>query len=303
MEKTVKKSGKEKLFCFVLIVILIVILNHIFGWSSWLSDMNNLKQLKQIVEENLIWAFLLYTLITIVACVALALPGITFAIFAGMLFGPVLGTFACLFACTIGASIAFLVGRFFLKDAIAPMLEKNPLLKRLLFSGNRKNDVIVLMITRLVPLFPYNLQNFAYGITDMSFWSYTAYTFLFMLPGVALYVIGAAGLTAEGNRWMYFLTAALIAVAVSFLGMMIKRKYLPEAEEEKDAPEQAKADTKTASGHRNAYIIMTRVPQAGKTKTRLLSVLTPEECKNLHEAFLHDLSDNLHPQGTDIFIS
>ncbi|MDO4264932.1 MAG: TIGR04282 family arsenosugar biosynthesis glycosyltransferase [Eubacteriales bacterium] len=48
---------------------------------------------------------------------------------------------------------------------------------------------------------------------------------------------------------------------------------------------------------------MTRVPQDGKTKTRLLSVLKPEECRELHEAFLSDMAENLHPEDADIFIS
>ena len=46
------------------------------------------------------------------------------------------------------------------------------------------------MITRLVPLFPYNLQNFAYGVTDMPLKTYAVGTFLFMLPGTAMYTFG-----------------------------------------------------------------------------------------------------------------
>ena len=91
-----------------------------------------------------------------------------------------MGIFACLTATTLGAMFAFLVGRFFLKESVKPMLEKNRLLKRLLFSEDGKSDMIVLMITRMVPLFPYNLQNFAYGITDIGFWKYSIFTFIFI---------------------------------------------------------------------------------------------------------------------------
>jgi len=171
-------------------------------------------------------AFWIYVGVTIVGCVVLALPGVTFAIIAGMMFGPLLGTLACLIATTIGAMAAFIAGRFFLKDTIKPMLEKNKLLKKLLFSNNSKNDFIVLMITRLVPLFPYNLQNFAYGITDISFTRYSILTFVFMLPGVALYTIGAAGLTAESGKGTYFAVAAVLAVLVTGAGILIKKKYL-----------------------------------------------------------------------------
>ena len=182
--------------------------------------------LKTMVEENIVAALALYIIITIVGCVVLALPGVTFAVIAGMLFGPIWGSFACLLATTVGAMLAFLVGKFFLKDAVKPMLEKNKLMKKLLFSDDRKSDIIILMITRMVPIFPYNLQNFAYGITDIGFWKYSILTFVFMFPGVSFFTIGAAGLTAGEDKWKYFLIAGVLAVAVTVAGLLIKKKFL-----------------------------------------------------------------------------
>ena len=188
--------------------------------------MSNLMFLKTMVEENIVAALALYIIITIVGCVVLALPGVTFAVIAGMLFGPIWGSFACLLATTVGAMLAFLVGKFFLKDAVKPMLEKNKLMKKLLFSDDRKSDIIILMITRMVPIFPYNLQNFAYGITDIGFWKYSILTFVFMFPGVSFFTIGAAGLTAGEDKWKYFLIAGVLAVAVTVAGLLIKKKFL-----------------------------------------------------------------------------
>ncbi len=181
--------------------------------------------------KNYLWALCLYILFTVIGCVVLALPGVTFAVAAGMLFGPFVGILACLSATTLGAMAAFLVGRFFLKDGIKPMLEKNRLLNKLLFSADGKSDMIVLMITRMVPLFPYNLQNFAYGITDIGFWKYSLFTFVFMLPGVSFFTIGSAGLTAEKGKWIYFLFAGILAAAVTAAGMMIRKKFLDNVEE------------------------------------------------------------------------
>ena len=112
------------------------------------------------------------------------------------------------------------------------MLEKNKLLKKLLFSEDGKSDMIVLMITRMVPVFPYNLQNFAYGITDIGFWKYSIFTFIFMLPGVSFFTIGSAGLTAEGDKWKYFLTAGVLAAAVTAAGLLIQKKFLGNVKEE-----------------------------------------------------------------------
>ena len=205
----------KKLWIFVGIIALILILNDIFGWSDYMSDIDNLQFLNQMVQDNLFYALLIYTLITIVACVVLALPGVTFAILAGLLFGPWLGTLACSVATTIGAVIAFVVGRFFLQDSIKPMVIKNKHLKKWLFDQSGKNQLFVLMITRLVPVFPYNLQNFAYGITDIKFSTYTIGSLIFMLPGTAMYTVGTAGLADKENRVLYIGIAILLALIVT----------------------------------------------------------------------------------------
>ena len=222
------KNNISKLIIFIVVIVTIIILNNKYGWTTYLSDIKNLDFLKKMIKDNLFLALCIYTLFTIVGCVLLAIPGITFALFAGILFGPWLGIFVCLIATTIGASLAFIVGRFFLKDTIKPMLEKNKTLKKLLFSENEKSDLIILMITRMVPIFPYNLQNFAYGITDIVFWKYTIYSFIFMFPGVSFFTIGSAGITAENDKWKYFTIAGILAIIVTCTGIFIQRKYLKE---------------------------------------------------------------------------
>lgn len=216
----------KKLWIFAIIVIAILILDRIFGWSVWLGNRENLSFLSEIVNDNLPLAILIYTAVTIVSCVILALPGVTFAIIAGLIFGPFLGTICCSVATTLGAMLAFIVGRFFLKDSIKPTAEKNKYLKKWLFDESGKNELFVLMITRLVPLFPYNLQNFAYGVTDISFATYSLGSLIFMLPGTAMYTIGFAGLADKEHRWLYFGIALLLAAAVFRMSAVLKRKYV-----------------------------------------------------------------------------
>lgn len=238
--KFLKKYSKP--LVLLLVIGIILMLDQIYGWSDYLSDMENLQFLLDIVRENLLEAILIYSILTIVGCVVLALPGITFAVFAGILFGPWLGTLVCLLATTVGAIAAFVVGRFFLQDTIKPLVMKNKWMKKVLFDDAGRSDVVVLMITRLVPVFPYNLQNFAYGITNMSLVTYSVYTFLFMLPGVALFTIGSAGFTAESGRWMYFAAAAVLLVVVFGMGWFVKKKYL-------EAPSSRKEDLSHEKTH------------------------------------------------------
>ncbi|WP_297137063.1 TVP38/TMEM64 family protein [Terrisporobacter sp.] len=223
-----KNKKISKIIFFIILIILIMFLNNRYGWSVYLSDTRNLDFIKDIVEENLLLALGIYTLLTVIGCVVLAIPGVTFALFAGLIFGPWLGIFICLIATTIGASLSFIVGRFFLKDTIKPLLEKNKVLKKLLFNDDEKSDLVILMITRMVPIFPYNLQNFAYGITDIGFWKYTIYTFIFMFPGVSFFTIGSAGLSAGDDKWKYFAIAGILAIIVTSTGIFIQKKYLGE---------------------------------------------------------------------------
>lgn len=210
---------------------MILCFNHVFGWSSYIRNMDNLAFLKQAVEDNLPYAIAIYMLLTIAGCAFLALPGVTFAIFAGLLFGPVLGTVCCSAATTIGAVLAFAAGRFFLKDTVRPMVVKNKYLNKWLFDNSGKNQLFVLIITRLVPVFPYNLQNFAYGITDIKFSTYMIGSLVFMLPGTAMYTVGTAGLADKENRMLYMGIASVLAIGVLGLGVFLKRRYIQEEQD------------------------------------------------------------------------
>ena len=186
-----------------------------------------------LFRSNLILAMLIYMGLTVIGCVVLALPGVTFAIVAGLLFGPVLGTVCCSAATTAGAMIAFIVGRFFLKDSIKPMVMKNKYLKKWLFDEKGNNGIFILMITRLVPIFPYNLQNFAYGITDIRFGTYSVCSLIFMLPGTAMYTVGTAGLADKENRLLYLGIALALAAVVMGMGAYLKKHYIKERSEER----------------------------------------------------------------------
>lgn len=154
------------------------------------------------------------------------------AIVAGLVFGPVLGTICCSVATTLGAMVAFVAGRFFLQDIIKPMAMKNKYLKKWLFDESGNNEVFILMITRLVPLFPYNLQNFAYGVTDIKFSTYSICSLIFMLPGTAMYTVGMAGLADKENRIFYIGIAIVLAGIVIGLGAFLKKHYVQEEKNE-----------------------------------------------------------------------
>lgn len=217
------KTKYIKLIIFIALVIIILILNHNY---KLYEKINNLDNFKFMINENIIKASIIYIIITAVGSSILALPGVTFALFSGILFGPILGIILCSISATMSASISFIISRFFLKDSVKPLIEKNKYLNKILFEDGNKNAIMLLMITRLVPLFPYNIQNFAYGITDISFTLYTIYTFIFMLPGISLFTIASAGIISKENRILYFLISGIIFVFVLTISIYLKKKYI-----------------------------------------------------------------------------
>ena len=227
-----------KLWIFIGIIVVILVLNHIFGWSEWLRNTDNLAFLSDMVNDHLLEAVLIYLAVTVIGSVVLAVPGVTFAIIAGLVFGPLLGTFCCVLAATLGAMAAFIAGRFFLKDSIKPAVEKNALLKKWLFDETGRNEMFILMITRLVPIFPYNLQNFAYGVTDISFAAYSIGSFIFMIPGTAMYTIGFAGLADSENRALYIGIAVLLAVIVFGMAAWLRKRYITEEPSDTESQEE-----------------------------------------------------------------
>ena len=164
---------------------------------------------------------LLFMLVYAVAAV-LFLPGSVLTLAGGALFGPVLGTFYNLTGATLGATLAFLVARYLASDWVA---NKTGGRVRQLINGVEGEGWRFVAFVRLVPLFPFNLLNYALGLTRLRLVPYVVATYLFMLPGAVAYTyLGYAGREAvaggEGMIQKGLLALALLAV-VAFLPRLI----------------------------------------------------------------------------------
>lgn len=233
---------------FVAAILLVFLLNKRLGWSDYITDPRWYQRLQETMQDNYLKVVVIYMVVMVVGCVVLALPGVTFAIIAGTLFGPWMGTLLCSIAATIGAILAFLVGRFFLRDSLREKVIKNKYIDRLLFDKNTKNEMTVLMVTRLVPIFPYNLQNFAYGITDMSLAKYSLGTFIFMIPGTAMYTFGTYAVIDGSNRLFYAAATVVIAAVVIVTSRLLKKKYVGPEDGGETAPGGNAAGYEEAAG-------------------------------------------------------
>ncbi len=214
----------KRLIVFLALAAALIALGIVFDWGTWFSSGEFSIWLTAIREEHFALAALAYMTFTIIGCVVLALPGVIFALVAGAVFGPLWGTLLCWVSATVGAILSFFVGRYFLADALAPKIEKVPQLKSLLFDNTDKSDMYILALTRLIPLFPYNLQNFAYGITNIRPSSYALYSALFMLPGTAACTIAAAGIFGNENQVAMIVLACVLIAATLAAAYLLKKR-------------------------------------------------------------------------------
>jgi uncharacterized membrane protein YdjX (TVP38/TMEM64 family) len=177
---------------------------------------DKLKQLSVWVSSLGTWGPLAFIGLYVVAVVA-ALPGSVLTAAAGALFGSFWGVAYVSIAATCGACLAFLVGRYFARASVAGWLNKSEKFRRL-DELTEQQGAIIVAITRLVPLFPFNLLNYGFGLTRVSFWTYAFWSWLCMLPGTVLYVVGTDVLVTalrEGKipwQLVEILGAALLVV-------------------------------------------------------------------------------------------
>ena len=152
------------------------------------------------------------------------LPGILFTLAGGVLFGPLYGTLYNLIGATLGATLAFLLARFIAYDWVAQRTGKR---LRQLVEGVEEEGWRFIAFVRLVPLFPFNLLNYALGLTRIPLMQYVLTSFIFMAPGGAAYTyLGYAGreLAAGGEDVIRKILLAIAVVAsVAFLSRIVMK--------------------------------------------------------------------------------
>lgn len=152
------------------------------------------------------------------------LPGSILTLAGGALFGPVFGTFYNLTAATIGAMVSFIAARYLAHDWVE---KKTGGRMKQLKQGVEGEGWKFVAFVRLVPLFPFNILNYALGLTKIKFSHYSIATYIFMLPGAGAYTyLGYVGREAvaggDGLIQKIMLAFALLAI-VGFLPGLIGR--------------------------------------------------------------------------------
>jgi uncharacterized membrane protein YdjX (TVP38/TMEM64 family) len=178
-----------------------------------------------------------FILIYIVATVAFV-PGSVLTLGAGILFGVVMGSIYVFLGASVGATLAFLIGRYLARGWISKKIEGNPRFAAIDRAVGREGFKIVLL-TRLSPVFPFNLLNYALGLTSVPLKDYVL-GFVGMIPGTVMYVYAGSLLgdlamlgtedstIPSGIRWTLNIVGFIATVAVTLYVTRIARRALEE---------------------------------------------------------------------------
>lgn len=207
--------------------------------------------IQDVLRDSLSWVqglgpiapiafILIYNLATV-----LFVPGLILTLGGGVLFGLGFGTVYVFIAATLGATIAFLVGRNFARSWVTEKMVGYPKFGAI-DAAVAKNGFKIVLLTRLSPLFPFNVLNYAFGITQVSLKDYI-FGSIGMIPGTVLYVyigslIGNIALIgtkntlvnpeAERLQWIAKIIGFIVTIGVTIYITRIAQKALDQTIEE-----------------------------------------------------------------------
>ncbi|MBG1265795.1 TVP38/TMEM64 family protein [Nostoc sp. WHI] len=229
--------------CLLLIFAIAFLLNTDFALAQESANQNSFNP-QVILRNALQWIDSLGTVgaiafigLYIISTVAF-FPGSILTLGAGVIFGVVWGSFYVFIGATLGATAAFLVGRYLARNWVARKIADNKKFAAIDQAVGREGLKIVLL-TRLSPIFPFNLLNYAFGITRVSLKDYFIGS-VGMIPGTIMYVyigslagnLAMIGTEAQPSnptiQWTIRIVGFIATVAVTIYITRIAQKALEE---------------------------------------------------------------------------
>lgn len=183
------------------------------------------------VEQLGAWGPVLFVAIYVLACV-LFIPGSVLTLGAGAVFGVVWGSVYVSLASTLGATASFLVGRYLARRWVARKIAGNAAFAAIDQAVAAEGWKIV-GLTRLSPVFPFTLLNYAFGVTRVSLRDYVLASWIGMMPGTVMYVYlgslaraGAGGQQKSPAEWALYGVGLAATIAVTVVITRIARQAL-----------------------------------------------------------------------------
>lgn len=209
-----------RLLALALLVLALIALVQRAGGRDLLR-LESLGRMRQAVDGLGVVAPLVFIGGYALAAVVFA-PALPITVLSGVLFGPFWGTVYASAGSTLGACCAFLIGRYAARGLVEHWVAGSPALARFDRAATRYG-VRLVIVTRTVPLFPYNVQNYVYGVTGIGFGAYTLTSWLGMLPSTVAFAVAGGALTEGGWDPRRTLLVIGLAAALVVLASMLPR--------------------------------------------------------------------------------
>ena len=213
-----KKGGRLQQLGLLALLALAIVAIRVTGVDSYFDQ----ERLQHLIQGyGALGPIVFMTLYAIAP--SLFLPGLPFAVVAGVLFGPFWGIVYAICGATAGATLAFLIGRYAGRQWLENKLT-GPTWQQLDRDVERLGWKMV-AFTRLIPLFPFNLLNYAFGLTKIKLLHYVVASFLFMLPGCVAYILLSSSLldVLKGSVSPVFISGVAAMALLSAVPFMYKR--------------------------------------------------------------------------------
>ncbi|MCE9799448.1 TVP38/TMEM64 family protein [Raoultella ornithinolytica] len=182
------------------------------SFSGFADLVTHFRHLQSLIQHSGPLGWTLYVALFIVATLCL-IPGSILVMVGGVVFGPVWGTLLSLCAATVASALSFLLARWLGRDLLLKYAGHTATFQAI-ERGIARSGTDFLIFTRLVPLFPYNIQNYAYGLTAIPFGSFMLISVLTTLPGLFIYTLMASELAREGITLGFMLKLSLAGLAL-----------------------------------------------------------------------------------------
>lgn len=205
----------------VLLVLLIALAALTWKLSTWLTP----QQLQQVLQQTGSWAPVLYIGL-FVLLPAFFFPVAVLALAGGLLFGLWWGSVYTFIGAVLNCAMMFLLARYVGRSQVQRLVEQklSPQWQRRLQMADGKEGFLLLIILRLIPAVPYNLINYTFGLTGISFSSYLLASAIGIIPGTFAF-INIGDKTLEAGSPSFWIAIGLLVLLLALTGLLGKKLF------------------------------------------------------------------------------
>lgn len=177
----------RKLLKIVGLIFVGIILIYIFYNCNIFEYIKDREKLEVFIRDYGVAGEGIYIGIYII-CTLLCISVLPVTLAGALIFGIIRTILITIVSASIGLSLSFLISRYILKKPLEKKFREHKIYRKI-DEGVEKQGWFIVAITRIVPIFPFGIQNYVYGLTNISFMLYWFFSTLFLIPGIVFFIV------------------------------------------------------------------------------------------------------------------